>query len=100
METTGDRKQGCLLGAFFGDALAMPVHWYYDRAALVRDYGRVVDLVAPKNPHADSILWRSNYAALNAKGEILHDQATRPPLARQFDRASPFRRIHRGGGLC
>jgi ADP-ribosylglycohydrolase len=42
---------------------------------LVRDYGRVIDLVAPKNPHADSILWRSNYAALNAKGEILHDQA-------------------------
>ena len=75
METTGDRKQGCLLGAFFGDALAMPVHWYYDRAALVRDYGRVVDLVVPKNPHADSILWRSNYAAMNAKGEILHDQA-------------------------
>jgi ADP-ribosylglycohydrolase len=35
----------------------------------------VIDLVAPKNPHADSILWRSNYAALNAKGEILHDQA-------------------------
>ena len=75
METTGDRKRGCLLGAFLGDALAMPVHWYYDRAALVRDYGRVIDLVAPKNPHADSILWRSNYAALNAKGEILHDQA-------------------------
>ena len=75
METTGDRKQGCLLGAFLGDALAMPVHWYYDRAALMRDYGRVIDLVAPKNPHADSILWRSSYAALNAKGEILHDQA-------------------------
>jgi ADP-ribosylglycohydrolase len=53
----------------------MPVHWYYDRAALLRDYGRVIDLVAPKNPHADSILWRSSYAALNAKGEILHDQA-------------------------
>jgi ADP-ribosylglycohydrolase len=64
-----------LLGAFLGDALAMPVHWYYDRAALVRDYGWVIDLVAPKNPHADSILWRSSYAALNAKGEILHDQA-------------------------
>jgi ADP-ribosylglycohydrolase len=64
-----------LLGAFLGDALAMPVHWYYDPAALVRDYGRVIDLVAPKNPHADSILWRSSYAALNAKGEILHDQA-------------------------
>jgi ADP-ribosylglycohydrolase len=70
-----ERKRGCLLGAFLGDALAMPVHWYYDRAALVRDYGRVIDLVAPKNPHSDSILWRSSYAAPNAKGEILHDQA-------------------------
>lgn len=69
------RQRGCLLGAFLGDALAMPVHWYYDRAALARDYGRVTDLVAPKNPHADSILWRSSYAAPNAKGEILHDQA-------------------------
>ena len=69
------RQRGCLLGAFLGDALAMPVHWYYDRTALVRDYGRVTDLVAPKNPHADSILWRSSYSAPNAKGEILHDQA-------------------------
>jgi ADP-ribosyl-[dinitrogen reductase] hydrolase len=69
------KKRSCLLGAFLGDALAMPVHWYYDRAALARDYGRVVDLVAPKNPHADSILWRSNYTAPNPKGEILHEQA-------------------------
>jgi len=52
-----ERKHGCLLGAFLGDALAMPVHWYYDRAALARDYGTVSELVAPKNPHADSILW-------------------------------------------
>lgn len=69
------KVRNCLLGAFLGDALAMPVHWYYDRAALARDYGRVVDLVAPKNPHADSILWRSNYTAPNRKGEILHEQA-------------------------
>ncbi len=64
-----------MLGAFLGDALAMPVHWYYDRAALVRDYGRVAELTAPKNPHPGSILWRSSYAAPNAKGEILHGQA-------------------------
>jgi len=69
------RKRDCLSGAFLGDALAMPVHWYYDRAALVRDYGHVAELAAPKNPHPGSILWRSSYAALNAKGEILHDQA-------------------------
>lgn len=69
------RKHACLLGAFLGDALAMPVHWYYDRAALARDYGRVTELVAPRHPHADSILWRSSYAAPNAKGEILHEQS-------------------------
>lgn len=72
---SSNRQRGCLLGAFLGDALAMPVHWYYDRLALKRDYGRVTELVAPRNPHADSILWRSSYAAPNAKGEILHDQA-------------------------
>ena len=70
-----ERKHGCLWGGFLGDALAMPVHWYYDRKALARDYGRVTDLLAPKNPHADSILWRSSYSAPNAKGNILHDQA-------------------------
>jgi len=65
----------CLLGAFLGDAMAMPVHWYYDRAALFRDYGKVIDLVAPRNPHADSILWRSTYRVPHPKGEILHEQA-------------------------
>lgn len=67
--------RGCLLGAFIGDALAMPVHWYYDREALARDYGHVTDMLAPKTPHADSMLWRSSYVAPNARGEILHDQA-------------------------
>ena len=64
-----------LYGLYIGDALAMPVHWYYNRQALNRDYGRVTDYMAPRNPHPDSILWRSSYSAPNAKGEILHDQA-------------------------
>ena len=64
-----------LVGALCADALAMPVHWYYDRAALARDYGTVVGYRAPRNPHADSILWRSKYTPLNEKGEILHEQA-------------------------
>ncbi len=64
-----------LLGALVGDAVSMPVHWYYDRAALVRDYGSITGYLAPRNPHADSILWRSSYQALNERGEILHDQA-------------------------
>ncbi|MBT8369967.1 MAG: ADP-ribosylglycohydrolase family protein [Deltaproteobacteria bacterium] len=66
---------GALAGLCIGDALAMPVHWYIDRMALQRDYGYVLDYLAPHNPHPNSILWRSSYEAPNAKGEILHDQA-------------------------
>ena len=69
------KSRGALYGLCIGDALAMPVHWYYNRLALNRDYGRVTDYLAPYNPHPDSILWRSSYKAPNAKGEILHDQA-------------------------
>jgi ADP-ribosylglycohydrolase len=63
------------MGLCIADALAMPVHWYYDRRAMERDYGYVTDYVAPKNPHPDSILWRSSYRPINDKGDILHDQA-------------------------
>jgi ADP-ribosylglycohydrolase len=69
------RARGALAGLLIGDALAMPVHWYYDRGALKRDYGQVRDFLAPKSPHSGSIMWRSSYQAPNAKGEILHDQA-------------------------
>ena len=63
------RKRGCIYGLFIGDALAMPVHWYYDRLALQRDYGQVRDYLAPRNPHPDSILWRSSYKPINKKGK-------------------------------
>ena len=52
----------------------MPVHWYYDTHKLDRDYGLLTGYVAPKNPHTDSILWRSHYNPRNEKGNILHDQ--------------------------
>jgi ADP-ribosyl-[dinitrogen reductase] hydrolase len=67
--------ESTILGLRIGDALAMPVHWYYNVHSLIRDYGQVTDFLAPKNPHPDSILWRSRYEARNEKGEILHDQA-------------------------
>jgi ADP-ribosylglycohydrolase len=69
------KTRGALYGLCIGDALAMPVHWYYNRQALFQDYGRVTDYLAPYNPHPDSILWRSKYVARNSRGEILHDQA-------------------------
>ncbi len=70
-----DRRAGLAWGSFIGDALAMPTHWYYDRAAMQRDYGEVRDYLAPRNPHPDSILWRSEYTPLNERGDILHEQA-------------------------
>ena len=41
--TLKSRIKGALYGLYIGDALAMPVHWYYDRDALKRDYGYVTD---------------------------------------------------------
>ena len=63
-----------MLGSLAADALAMPMHWYYDTQKLDRDYGRLTSYVAPQNPHSDSILWRSRYIPRNARGNILHDQ--------------------------
>ncbi|BHH86000.1 ADP-ribosylglycohydrolase family protein [Desulforhopalus sp. 52FAK] len=70
-----ERVEGALFGAFIGDALAMPVHWYYDTQALRRDYGKVDNYLKPRNPHPDSILWRSSYNPPNKSADILHDQA-------------------------
>lgn len=71
----GERWQQAYLGSLAADALAMPVHWYYDTVALRRDYGLVDHFMDPKNPHPGSILWRSQYHPLNERGDILRDQA-------------------------
>ena len=54
--TPADRLRGALWGLFVGDALAMPVHWYYDVAALHRDFGTIRDYQAPKDHHPNSIM--------------------------------------------
>ena len=66
--------QNAFLGSLVGDAISMPVHWYYDRNALDRDYGDFDDYLAPKKNHPDSILWRSSYHPINSKADILHEQ--------------------------
>ncbi|MGC6426148.1 MAG: ADP-ribosylglycohydrolase family protein [Akkermansiaceae bacterium] len=62
-------------GSLAADALAMPVHWYYDRPALDRDYPDLLPLQAPKPFHPDSIFWRSHYEPVNEKGDIIHDKS-------------------------
>ena len=67
--------QNAFIGSLVADAVAMPVHWYYNRSALDSDYGDFDDFMNPKNPHPDSILWRSKYQPIGEKDDILHDQA-------------------------
>ncbi|KAG1663735.1 hypothetical protein FOA52_006104 [Chlamydomonas sp. UWO 241] len=55
-----DRLRGCLWGIFIGDALSMPVHWYYDPAILYRDFGEIKTYQAPKVKHPGSIMALSN----------------------------------------
>lgn len=75
MSANRKRRIDAYHGALIADAVSMPVHWYYDRSALLRDYGKLTGYLEPKNPHPDSILWRSSYTTLNERGEILHNQA-------------------------
>jgi len=70
-----ERIAGALFGMYIGDALAMPVHWYYDRAALARDYGRVSDYLTPRHPHADSQMGEFGAAPAATGIDIFHDQA-------------------------
>ncbi len=66
-----DRAHGALLGSRIGDALAMPVHWYYDTTALREDYGWIEDYLDAKNPHSGSIFWRSSWKAPSPELDIL-----------------------------
>jgi ADP-ribosyl-[dinitrogen reductase] hydrolase len=73
------------LGSLAADAVAMPVHWYYDQAALDRDYPELAaraageagqsPYLAPKNPHSGSILWRSQWTPPDSQHDILREQA-------------------------
>jgi ADP-ribosyl-[dinitrogen reductase] hydrolase len=76
-----DASVAAFLGSLVADALAMPVHWYYDQRALDRDYPALADparppaYLAPRNPHPDSILWRSQWTPPDAQHDILREQA-------------------------
>ena len=64
-----------MLGSLVADAVSMPVHWYYNVSALDKDYGLLKGYCEPKNPHPDSILWRSSYTPRNKDADILHNHA-------------------------
>ena len=56
---------GALWGLAAGDALSMPVHWYYDVRHIHRDFeGWISGLRAPRGRHPSSILALSNPGTL------------------------------------
>ena len=75
MTSTSDADRLAFLGGLVADAVAMPVHWYYDQRALDRDYGTIAGYLAPRSPHPDSILWRSTWTPPAPQFDILRDQA-------------------------
>lgn len=71
-----DRLRGALWGMFVGDALAMPVHWYYNIATLWQDFGQIRDYQAPKAHHPNSIMALANTAKAgrgSQDGDIVGD---------------------------
>lgn len=55
-----DRIRGALWGLFIGDALAMPVHWYYSLHQLKQDFGCIDGYYSPKAYFPGSIMALSN----------------------------------------
>lgn len=87
----GDRlesaKAEALWGMCIGDALAMPVHWYYNPSDIVKGYGGwLTGYKAPNDRHPSSILnlsstggsgrsgWQKNNSKQIVGDVILHDK--------------------------
>jgi ADP-ribosylglycohydrolase len=79
----GDRIEGALWGLFVADALAMPIHWYYNRENIYKDFPRgVVEFKAPPHPHPEAFMIGMSYKPdvkmaekLGRNFDILHDHA-------------------------
>ena len=52
--------RGAYLGLLIGDALAAPVHWFYQPSEIVRLYGTLKDFVPTPQTHPGSIMAVSN----------------------------------------
>jgi ADP-ribosyl-[dinitrogen reductase] hydrolase len=58
------RIENALWGLFIGDALAMPVHGYYDPANIAKDFGAggVQGYEEPKHPHPEAFVVGMSYS--------------------------------------
>jgi len=81
-EDKASRMKTALYSMFVGDALSMPVHWYYNTRYLKRDFGVIRDFQEPKALHPSSIMnvastgghGRGDQSGNIIGGVILHDK--------------------------
>jgi ADP-ribosylglycohydrolase len=66
-----NKVAGSLYGFLVGDALAMPVHWFYSTKNIRADYGELDGMVAPRPIHAESMVQGMQY---DGTIDILHDK--------------------------
>ena len=77
------RLRNGLWGLFAGDALAMPVHWYYNISNIYADFdGGIRGYAAPRHPHPESFMTGMPYSPdvasarrLGRPHDILHEHA-------------------------
>lgn len=77
------RARGALWAMLMGDALSMPVHWYYDTRVLDEEFGYIREYKAPREVHPTSIMHCSSTGGGGRGGDggqvigkvILHDKA-------------------------
>ena len=84
MHNKKERIKNSLWGAFIGDALAMPVHWYYNSDNIFNDFGvnGIVSYNKPKTIHPEAFMIQRPYHPninvankLNRSVDIIHDFA-------------------------
>lgn len=55
------RVENALWGLFISDALCMPVHWYYKREYIKRDFGKITGYNDAPHPHPESFMVGNTY---------------------------------------
>lgn len=70
--TRSDRIQSALLGLFTGDALAMPVHWFYRPADILKAFppAGIVRMEAAPEHHPSSIMSLHSTRAAGRRGAV------------------------------
>jgi len=73
------RVKNALWGLFISDALSMPVHWYYKREYIKKDFGKITGYNDALHPHPESFMVGNTYYPdiksannLNRSYDILH----------------------------